>query len=256
MRLIFSDKRRCTRLAEFPVLGSVDPRVESPTMTRHRISLSQMMIIIALFALNLALLKILPRDSLLIPTFWILLAVPNFVIIWKLLLRRECRAFHYTFFVVLLPVFAILANLTARESLQILHILVGRFGGIVLDPRRNMQLYEVVHFGEFWLDATLAVLLAWSAGMLAAWLERRRGWDIAAFWRGALIGLLSVCVVATIDDGYFREGQPPQGTLQIASRWTLVASFMIVGGALGLSRLRSRGFNAADPPTAPPAPAG
>ena len=125
----------------------------------------------------------LPADALVIPTIWILLALPNFVLVWKLILRRDCRAFHYTFPIVLLPTFTVLANLTAKESLQILHILVGRFGGIVLDPRRNMQLYEVVHLGEFWLDAAMAIVLAWAAGMLAAWPERRMAWDIAAFWR-------------------------------------------------------------------------
>ena len=184
-------------------------------MPGKRFSLAQGMILIALIAGDLALLRALPADALVIPTIWILLALPNFVVVWKLILRRDCRAFHYTFPIVLLPTFAVLANLTARESLQILHILVGRFGGIVLDPRRHTWLYEAVHFGEFWLDAALAALLAWAVGMLAARLETRRGWDVAAFWRGALLGLLAACVIAMIEDSYLHEGQPLEGTLRI-----------------------------------------
>ena len=29
----------------------------------------------------------------------------------------------------------------------------------------------------------MGFLIAWGAGRLAGWLERRRGWDIAAFFR-------------------------------------------------------------------------
>ena len=163
-------------------------------MPGKRFSLAQGMILIALIAGDLALLRALPADALVIPTIWILLALPNFVVVWKLILRRDCRAFHYTFPIVLLPAFAVLANLTANESLQILNILVGRFLGIVLDPRRHILVFEAVHFGEFWLDAALAALLAWAVGMLAARLETRRGWDVAAFWRGALLGLLAAAL--------------------------------------------------------------
>src|SRR5262249_2407715 len=158
----------------------------------------------ALCALNLALLQALPRETLLIPTLWIFLAIPDFVVVWKLIHRRECRAFHYSFLIVLRPTFIILSNLTARESLQIFHTLVGQFGGVGLDPRRNTVLFEAVHFGDFWLDAALAAILAWAAGMLADWLERRRGWDIAAFWRGALLGLSGGFLIATIDDQFLR----------------------------------------------------
>jgi hypothetical protein len=224
-------------------------------MSRKRLSIAQIMLLIALCALNLAFLQALPRENLLIPTLWIFLAIPDFVIVWKLILRRECRAFHCTFLIVLLPTFIVLSNLTARESLRILHTLVWLFGGIVLDPRKSTMLFEAVHLGEFWLDAVLAVLLAWAAGVLAAWLERRRGWDIAAFWRGALVGLLAACALATIDDFILRKGQPLQGTFPVARRLAIVGSSMIVGGILGRSRLRSTGFSEARTSTGVSGPA-
>jgi hypothetical protein len=149
----------------------------------------------------------------------------------------------------------VLANLTARESLRILYMLMGRFEGIDLDPSRNMLLFEAVHFGEFWLDAALAVLLARAAGMVVARLERRKGWDIAAFWRGALLGLLAACMIAAIDDFILRKGQPLQGTFSIATRLALLASSMTVGGVLGRSRLRSRGFSEPLASTQSPSPA-
>jgi hypothetical protein len=224
-------------------------------MSRNRLSIAQIMLLIALCALNLALLQALPRESLLIPTLWIFLALVDFVILWKLILRRDCRALHYTFWIVLLPSFVVLANLNSRESRRLLHTMVECVGGISLDPRRSMWLLELLDLGEFWLDAALAALLGWAAGMMARWLERHEGWDIAAFWRGAVIGLLAACLIASIEDIYFRQGQPLQGTLPLAKRLALVVTSMAIGGVLGRSRLRSIGLSEAVTSADLPAPA-
>src|SRR5438067_1817292 len=77
-----------------------------------------------------------------------------------------------------------------------------------------------------------------------------------ALWRGALLGLLVAMVIATSHDVILSNGQPVQGPYGIAARPALVASLMIVAGASGRSRLRSKGLSEPETATGPPAPAG
>ncbi len=74
-------------------------------------------------------------------------------------------------------------------------------------------------------------------GWVAAWLERRRGWDIAAFLRGALIGLVISSLLSIVAHAAWGGAEP------WFVRWieTVVSWVgLILGGLFGLSRLKSR----------------
>ena len=53
----------------------------------------------------------------------------------------------------------------------------GRIAGL------NVLLMEIASIGDFWMAGLIGFLIAWGAGCLADWLERRWDWDIAAFCR-------------------------------------------------------------------------
>jgi hypothetical protein len=90
--------------------------------------------------------------------------------------------------------------------------------------------------GEIWFAAFPSFSLAWAFGLGAAWLERRRDWNIAAFFRGAIVGLGIASVMATI--GHAAWGGAEPSSVLIGDRMILVVC-LVLGGRIGLSRLKS-----------------
>jgi hypothetical protein len=65
-----------------------------------------------------------------------------------------------------------------------------------------MTAFNAVGFlaaAELWMACFLSLTLACAIGLVAALLEKRRGWNIAAFPRGALISFSIAIGLALID---------------------------------------------------------
>jgi hypothetical protein len=73
--------------------------------------------------------------------------------------------------------------------------------------------------------------------MVAARREERRGWDIAAFLRGALVGLAIASLLQTVAHAAWGAAEPVS-VLWIGRVVAVVC--LVFGGILGLSRLKSR----------------
>jgi hypothetical protein len=69
-------------------------------MTAKRASIAQVMMVVALAAANLAVLRAVPSGIIEFPSVWVIAGLIDFLIFWKLILRRPLRAFHYTFLIV------------------------------------------------------------------------------------------------------------------------------------------------------------
>jgi hypothetical protein len=74
-------------------------------------------------------------------------------------------------------------------------------------------------------------------GLAAAWLEANRGWDIAAVWRGALVGFSVATSLLTLID--VADGRGPDGPVGIPLRLVVLGIGVLLGGKIGLSRLKS-----------------
>ncbi len=146
-------------------------------------SLAQVMMVVALAAATLALLRVVPWDVVIYPTIWVLLGAIDFVIFWKLILKRTLGAFHYTFLIVFIVAFIVAANLVATERFRPLGLLV-RCWQQLSGAHINVISAGFLEIGEFWLACLLTFILACAIGSVASWLEKRNAWDIAAILRG------------------------------------------------------------------------
>jgi hypothetical protein len=204
-------------------------------MSAKRASIAQVMMVVALAAVNLAVMRAMPTEVVAYPTIWVLLGSIDFVIFLKVISKRSFQAFHYTFLIVFVIEFVVMAILVATERLHPLGLVVRWYrqhaGGntIRISP-------GFIWIGGFWMVSFLSLALAYAIGMVAAYLERRRDWDIAAFCRGALVGFGIAVLLATIERAVWR-GEETSSVL-IRQR-VILGVCVIVGGRLGLSRLRS-----------------
>src|SRR5262245_48535868 len=98
--------------------------MESRAVSAKRASIAQVMSVVALAAVNLAILRALPRDVVVIPTIWVLMGSVDFVFLRKLILRRTLRAFHYTSLIAFVVAWVATANFVAMERFQPLGFLV------------------------------------------------------------------------------------------------------------------------------------
>jgi hypothetical protein len=221
-----------------------------PTFSREKLSIARLMMIITLIAANCALIREIPSEIGNVPPVWIVLGVIDYLILWKLILRRPFRAPHYSFLVVFVIGSVVLMNQVAMERIHPMGPLVRWYPQVVSDHTRKIMLTEIAHLGDFWMAGAIAFLIALGGGRLAGWLERRRGWDIAAFFRGALIGFgianLYGLLIAAISGPYAPGSVAHNTTLAV------LAACVILGGRLGLSRLKSKELDGTTPGPKPP----
>jgi hypothetical protein len=212
----------------------------------RQVTLGRLMVLVAIVAASLALLQALPRDALVIPTFWILLGVLDFVAAWKLVLRRPLRASHYVFLITFVIGALVLMTQAATERfLPVTWLLreTGQSGSLPVGT------IVVRNLGDVWAAVATAFLIALACGALAGCLERRRGWDIAAVCRGTLLGFAIGSFFGVIQ----HEVLGPEREL-IAANWIVLAVGSVLFGWLGRSWFRSA-YLAGPGPEAPLIPA-
>jgi hypothetical protein len=205
---------------------------------RVRVTVGQMMIVIALAALNLAVACAAPWEVVVYPSLWVFLGTVDFVVLWKVILGRSLQAFHYTCLIVVVAFF-VMANFVATERFHPLGPLVRWYEQLSGEGTNSISISSgYLGIADFWMACFLSLTLGSGIGWVAAWLERRRGWDIAAFLRGALIGL-GIASLSSIVAHAAWGGAEPQPVLWIER--VVLAVCLILGGLLGLTRLKSRG---------------
>jgi hypothetical protein len=206
-------------------------------MSVKRLSIGQMMMLIALAAVNLAVALPAPEMDVFPQVLVVLMGSIDFLIVWKLILRRPLRAFPYTFLPIFVVGFFVLATQVAMERFHPLGLLVRSYQHLTGEETNSIALAGFLRVGEIWMACFLSFTMACAMGLLAAWLERRRGWDIAAFFRGSLIGFGIANLLAIIDGAVW--GWEVETRHRVIGRLVLLGVCLIVGGLLGLSKLKS-----------------
>jgi hypothetical protein len=147
-------------------------------VSKQGVSLSLIMKLVGLIALDLAFLRVQPY-RLQSPLFLFALVTLDLVIIQTFVLGRGLGPFHYTFLVV-----GLVASLT-------LHMFFanGLFHGIRGMPT-SRQSPGSLTIADRCVTSMLGLLLAWATGL---WVARRPPirlpWRITSFFQGAMIGL-------------------------------------------------------------------
>ena len=93
-------------------------------MTGKRLSIAQVMLLVALLALNLANARAAPVEITSYPSIWVALGTLDLLIIWKLILRRSFRAFHYTFLIFFVIAYFVMAYQVSVDRLHPLGFLL------------------------------------------------------------------------------------------------------------------------------------
>jgi hypothetical protein len=196
------------------------------------------MALVALAALNLAVARAAPWEIVSFPSLWVLLGTIDFVVFWKLILRRSLQAFHYTCLIVFVVAFLVMANLVATERFRPLSPLVRWYQHLTGEKTDSISIArEFLGIGDFWMACFLSLMLGSAIGLVAAWLEGRQGWDIAAFFRGALIGFAVATLLASIDGALW--GRVIETRSRLIGHLVLLGICLLLGGLMGLSRLKS-----------------
>jgi hypothetical protein len=206
-------------------------------MSAKRASIAQVMMVVALVAVNLAVIRAMPLEIVTFPSLWVLFGSIDFLIFWKLILKRSLRAFHYTFLIVFVVAFFVLAFFVTTERLHPLGLLVRWYQQLTGEKTNGISLLGFLRIGEVWMAGFLSFALACATGLVAACLERRRDWDIAAFCRGALVGFGIANLLAIIDGAVW--GWVVESPARMIGHLVIEGFCVIVGGLMGLSRLKS-----------------
>lgn len=193
------------------------------------------MSLIALAGVNLWIAREAPLAIVIYPSIWVVLGWIDFVIVWKLLLRRPLRAFHYTFLVLFPATFFVMANQVAAERFHPLGIMI-RMYQHSMNEQTNALSFGLVRIAEFWVVLLLSLALADLIGLGAVWLERRRGWDIAAVFRGALVGFGIAALLPALTNAAC-GGEVP--AIVLRAQLVFLGISVLLGGLLGLSKLKS-----------------
>jgi hypothetical protein len=217
-------------------------------MTGKRVSIAQVMMLVALLAPNLAIARATPVEITSFPSIWVALGCLDFPIIWKLILRRSLRAFHYTFLIFFVITYVVMAYQVSVDRLHPLGFLVRLVQELAGAQTIAVSMLGYVRIAEFWAVAFLALVGACAFGWVAARLERRRHWDIAAFWRGVLVGFgIFVLVQTPLDLVASASGTSALRSLPATARLAMLLVCMIAGAWLGLSKLKSSDFKTEAP---------
>jgi hypothetical protein len=205
-------------------------------MTAKRASIAQVMMVVALAAANLAVLRAVPSGIIEFPSVWVIAGLIDFLIFWKLILRRSLRAFHYTSLIVFVISYFVMANFVATGRFRPLGFVV-RFYQHLQGENAFVVTLGFLSLAEFWMVSFFGLFLACATGLGAAWLERRRGWDIAAFFRGAFVGLGLFTLLAIVVDANSGWAQPSRAAVIV--RLAVMGFCLVLGGLMGISRLKS-----------------
>jgi hypothetical protein len=164
-------------------------------VSKQGVSLSLIMKLVALIALDLAFLRA-QTYRLQSPLFLFTLVTLDLVIIQTFILSRRLGPFHYTFLIV-----GLVASLTLPMFFN-----NGLFHGITGTPT-SRQSPGSLAIADRCVTSTLGLLLAWATGL---WMARRPPsrlpWRIKSFFQGAMIGL-GVFTVVLVAFNY--SGQAP-----------------------------------------------
>ncbi len=201
------------------------------------VSIARVMMLVAVVAMNCALLREVSWEFLTAPTVWAAMGILDFLVLWKLILRRQLRGSHYTFLIVFVVAFLVLVYLAARERIHPAGPFIRWYQQVQDNSGNRVFPVWVVAQSNIWLAAGTALLLALIAGLFAGWLERRRGWDIAAFFRGSLVGFGIANLFAMLNLAAL--GEAPQGSPAFYANLVVLAICMMGGGIWGLSRFKS-----------------
>ena len=208
-------------------------------MSAQRFSIRQVMMVVALAAVNLAVTRAALGVDIYPQVLVVLLGPIDFLIIWKMILYRPLRAFHYTFLIVFVVSFFVMANEVVMERFHPLGVLVRGYQHVTGDetPSISLGFLRSDERSELWMACLLSFTLGSAIGLVAARLEERHGWDIAAFLRGALVGLAIASLLQTVAHAAW-GGAEPSSVIWIGRVVSMVC--LVLGGFLGLSRLKSR----------------
>lgn len=173
---------------------------------------------------------------------WLAMGIVDYIIIWKFILRRPLDAFSYMFIIVFIYAFAALANLVVVGRLASAHS-IARFFQHVTGTRVDGDV--LLRIIGFWLSGIYGSAMALAAGLLARWLERSRGWDIAVFVRGALLGLCVGAMLAILERATFgpsgvcwATGKSAPFSFKVFAIRVLVILSGVTGGVISLNRSR------------------
>jgi hypothetical protein len=135
------------------------------------LSLGRVMAAVALVAVGLALTR--GMDPMYLGAFGPLVAILLWLFYTGVIERRRLEGFHYATAVVAIPASGFLARQIALGSFRPL----GPFTGS-----------HVIVFVPYLIGAALSLTLGFLAGVAVRRLEEAKGWDLAPFFRGAVIG--------------------------------------------------------------------
>src|SRR4029077_1550540 len=130
-------------------------RKETYAMSAKRVSIGQVMMVVALAAVNLAVTRAALEVDMSPQVLVVLLGSIDFLIIWKLILTRSLRAFHYTFLIVFVVAFFVMANFVATERLHPLGHLVRWYQHLTGEKTNSIAL-GFLAIGEFWMASFLS----------------------------------------------------------------------------------------------------
>jgi hypothetical protein len=209
------------------------------------VTIGQVMMFVALVAVSLAIVRAAPWEEVVIyPPFWVVLGCLDFVIVWKLILNRPLRAYHYTVLVFFVVPFFAMANFVATERFHPLGFVI-RCYQYLRGEDANTTSLGFLPIGEFWMACMMSYVFADPVGRIAARFEKRRGWDIAAFFRGALAGFGIANLLAIIEGAIWGFGE--FSSIRLIANMVLLSVCVIVGGVTGLSKLKSTTLATASP---------
>ena len=92
-------------------------------MSAKRFSIRQVMAVVALAAVNLAVTRAALRADIYPQGLVVLLGSIDFLIIWKLILTRSLRAFHYAFLIVFVVSFVVMEHEVSMQRFHPLGVL-------------------------------------------------------------------------------------------------------------------------------------
>ncbi len=240
-------------------------------MSSQRFSIAVVMKLIAIIALNLAVLRVVPEMRAASPPSVFAIVMINLLLVQTVALGRPLRAFHYTFLIVgLLSTGVMIALAFSRSSpvpgsLRILETVIHHYRAIRVQSRVLSPLIKFLMLptAEAWLACILGLLPAWAAAVLASWTMRRPyrrksewGQIVAAFLKGALIGFGFFCVGATLAYSFFGPWNvdPHTATAVWYVQWVCLVTCPLLGGmavaTLPQLCLRKHEGEKAGPPTA------